>query len=81
MYSEVTLHNTQKSTGALSIYSIVTIRSAGFLCNSTLSLGFDVTPEGMCISNSKVWSLTKWPLLTTVNESSHSWVLYSISIS
>ena len=37
-----------------------------FLCNSATFLGFDVTPEGMRISDLKVQSLSKWPVPTTV---------------
>ena len=42
------------------------IKKCSFLCNSTMFLGFDVMPEGMCISNLKVQSLSKWPVPTTV---------------
>ena len=42
------------------------LKKCSFLCNSTMFLGFDVTPEGMRISDLKVWSLSKWPVPTTV---------------
>ena len=42
------------------------LKKCSFLCNSTMFLGFDVTPEGMCISDSKVQSLGEWPVPTTV---------------
>ena len=42
------------------------LKKCSFLRNSTTFLGFDVTPEGMHKSDSKVWSLSKWPVPTTV---------------
>ena len=42
------------------------LKKCSFLCNSTTFLGFDVTPEGMHISDSKVQSLNEWPVPTTV---------------
>ena len=42
------------------------LKKCSFLRNSTMFLGFDVTPEGMCISDSKVQSLSEWPVPTTV---------------
>ena len=42
------------------------LKKCSFLHNSTIFLGFDVTPEGMCIGDSKVRSLSKWPVPTTV---------------
>ena len=42
------------------------LKKCSFLHNSTTFLGFDVTPEGMYISDSKVQSLSKWPVPTTV---------------
>ena len=42
------------------------LKKCSFLCNSTMFLGFDVMPEGMHISDSKVQSLGKWPVTTTV---------------
>ena len=44
------------------------LKKCSFLCNSTMSLGFDVMPEGMHISNSKVQSLNKWSVPTTVKK-------------
>ena len=41
-------------------------KKCSFLCNSTMFLGFDITPEGMRISDSKVQSLSEWPVPTTV---------------
>ena len=43
-----------------------TLKKCSFLHNSTMFLGFDITPEGMRISNSKVQSLNEWPVPTTV---------------
>ena len=42
------------------------LKKCSFLHNSTMFLGFDVMPEGMRISDSKVQSLSKWPVPTTV---------------
>ena len=42
------------------------LKKCSFLCNSTTLLGFDVTPEGMCISDLKVQSLSEWPIPTTL---------------
>ena len=42
------------------------LNKCSFLRNSTTFLGFDVTPEGMRISDSKVRSLSEWPVPTTV---------------
>ena len=42
------------------------LKKCSFLRNSTMFLGFDVMPESMCISDSKVQSLSKWPVATTV---------------
>ena len=42
------------------------LKKCSFLRNSTMFLGFDVTPEGMRISDLKVQSLSKWPVPTTV---------------
>ena len=42
------------------------LKKCSFLRNSTTFLGFDIMPEGMCISDSKVQSLSKWPVPTTV---------------
>ena len=42
------------------------LKKCSFLCNSITFLGFDITPEGMRISDLKVQSLSKWPVLTTV---------------
>ena len=38
------------------------LTKCSFLHNSTMFLSFNVTPEGMCISDSKVQSLNKWPV-------------------
>ena len=35
------------------------LKKCSFLCNNTTFLSFDVTPEGMHISDSKVWSLNE----------------------
>ena len=42
------------------------LKKCSFLRNSTTFLGFDVTPEGMRISDSKVRSLSEWPVPSTV---------------
>ena len=42
------------------------LKKCSFLRNSTMFLGFDITPEGICISDFKVQSLGKWPVPTTV---------------
>ena len=42
------------------------LKKCSFLCNSTIFLGFDITPEGMHISDLKVQSLNEWPVPTTV---------------
>ena len=42
------------------------LKKCSFLRNSTTFLGFDVTPEGMRISDSKVLSLSEWPVPSTV---------------
>ena len=42
------------------------LKKCSFLRNSTMFLGFDVTPEGMRISDSKVRSLREWPVPSTV---------------
>ena len=42
------------------------LKKCSFLWNSAMFLNFDITPKGMCISDSKVWSLNKWPVPTTV---------------
>ena len=42
------------------------LKKCSFLCNSTTFLGFDVTPEGIHISDSKVKNLSEWPVPTTV---------------
>ena len=49
------------STGVLtiSIRSIVKLKKCSFLRNSTTFLGFDVTLEGMRISDSKVQNLSE----------------------
>ena len=39
-----------------------------FLCNITKFLSFDVTSEGMHISDSKVRSLNEWPVSTTLKK-------------
>ena len=41
-------------------------KECSFLCKSTTFLGFDITPEGMHISDLKVQSLIKWPIPTTI---------------
>ena len=35
------------------------LKKCSFLCKTTSFLGFDITPDGMCISNAKVQSLKK----------------------
>ena len=42
------------------------LKKCSFLRSSTTFLGFDVTPEGMRISDSKVQSLSEWPVPSTV---------------
>ena len=42
------------------------LKKCSFLHNSTTFLGFDITPEGVHISDSKVRSLSEWPVPTTV---------------
>ena len=42
------------------------LKKCSFFHNSTTFFGFDVTPEGMCISDLKLQSLSKWPVPTTV---------------
>ena len=42
------------------------LKKCSLLCNSTIFLSFDVTLEGMHISDSKEWSLNKWPGPSTV---------------
>ena len=42
------------------------LKKCSFLRNSTTFFGFNVTPEGMRISDSKVRSLSEWPVPTTV---------------
>ena len=42
------------------------LKKFSFLHNSTMFLGFNITPESMRISDSKVQSLSKWPVPTTV---------------
>ena len=42
------------------------LRMCSFLHNSTIFFGFDITPEGMHISDSKVCSLNKWSVPTIV---------------
>ena len=44
------------------------LKKCSFLCNSTVFLGFDIMPEGMHISDSKVQSLNKWPVPTIVKK-------------
>ena len=41
------------------------LKKCSILCNNTTFLGFDITPEGMHISNSKVQSLNECPIPTT----------------
>ena len=42
------------------------LKKCSFLRSSTTFLGFDITPEGMKISDAKVRSLKEWPTPTTV---------------
>ena len=42
------------------------LKKCSFLRSSTTFLGFDVMPEGMRISDSKVRSLSEWPVPSTV---------------
>ena len=42
------------------------LKKCSFLRNSTIFLGFDITPKGMHTSDWKVQSLSKWPVPTTV---------------
>ena len=44
------------------------LKKSSFLHNITKILGFDVTPEGMCISDSKAQILSEWPVPTTVKK-------------
>ena len=37
------------------------LKKCSFFCTSTTFLGFDITPEGLNISNAKVKSLREWP--------------------
>ena len=41
------------------------LKKCSFLRNSTTYLGFEITPKCMHISDSKVRSLSKWPVPTT----------------
>ena len=41
-------------------------KKCSFFSTTTTFLGFDVTPEGLKMSNAKVKSLHDWPLQTTV---------------
>ena len=41
------------------------LKKCSFLCNSARFLSFNITPEGMHISNSKVQSLSEWLVPTT----------------
>ena len=42
------------------------LKKCSFLWWITTFLGFDITPEGLKISDAKVWSLKEWPKPTTV---------------
>ena len=42
------------------------LKKCSFLRNSTTFLGFDILPEGMHISDSKIRSLSEWLVRTTV---------------
>ena len=42
------------------------LKKFNFLHNSTTFIGFRITPEGICISDSKVQNLNKWTLPTIV---------------
>ena len=50
----------------ISICSTVSFRSIASYAIVQCSLGFDVMHEGMHISDSKVQSLSEWPVPTTV---------------
>ena len=42
------------------------LKKCSFLQRTTTFLGFDVTPEGLKISDTKVRSLKEWPKPTTI---------------
>ena len=42
------------------------LKKCSFLQRTTTFLGFDITPEGLKISDTKVQSLKEWPKPTTV---------------
>ena len=42
------------------------LKNCSFLWRATTFLGFDITPEGLKISDAKVKILKKWPKPTTV---------------
>ena len=42
------------------------LKKCSFLCKTTNFLGFDITPEGMHISDTKVQSLKEWEKTTTI---------------
>ena len=42
------------------------LKNCSFLQKTTNFFGFDITPEGMCISGVKVRSLKEWPKSTNI---------------
>ena len=48
------------------------LKKFSFLCNSTIFLGFDIIPEGMCISNSRYKAWMNGLYLLQLNKYSHS---------
>ena len=42
------------------------LKKCSFLQRTTTFLGFDITPEGLQISDDKLWSLKEWPKPTTI---------------
>ena len=49
------------------------LKKCSFLRKTTTFLGFDITPEGIYISDAKVWSLKEWPKPTTIYKYSFFW--------